>query len=709
MDFCSDVAVGIGDLSDEVRLDNLLLKYNSVLSSVLDKHAPLKTIQVTVRKESPWYTSDIKSLKRECRKIERKWRRTKLEIHKQLYSKALKTVTEAITAAKRHYYLSEINSTDNSDLFKLSNKIMHKQKGAPLPQYNSALELATRFNKFFVEKILNIRQELNAISIHLSTSDSSMPEIPHKLITSVLDTFNPTDNDEIRKIIMSTKSNQCALDPIPTRLLKNCLEVLLPIITKIVNLSLSDGVMPTELKKALIFPLLKKLNLLLELLKNFRPVSNLAYISKVIERVVAKRMISHLDFNELHELLQSAYKRFHSCETALICVQNDILTSIDDGQCVLLVLLDLSAAFDTVEHLKLLQVLSDKFGIQGTALKWFESYLTDRKQCVVINGTESESWDIQFGVPQGSVLGPILFTLYTSTLGDILKKHGVKYHMYADDTQIYLPFNLADSEQAILKIQNCIVDIRKWMAANFLRLNDDKTEFMILGTPNMIQKVSSLQIVVGSDDISSTRAARNIGVIFDENLSMCDHVSNVCKAAWNQLRQIRHIRSYLTPSAAAILMHSFVISRLDNFNGLLFGLPASQIEKLQRIQNAAARIVSRCKKHEHITPILFQLHWLPVKYRIQYKILLLTFKSLNCQAPSYIQDAIQISRNTRTLRSRSQLLLNVPKIRLTKYGGKSFSYSAPHLWNSLPDNVRNYDTINIFKSRLKTHLFSCAY
>lgn len=516
-------------------------------------------------------------------------------------------------------------------------------------------------------------------------------------------------DEELRKIILGSKPTTCSLDPIPTKLLRQCLDVLLPAITKIVNMSLANGVMPQSLKKAIVLPLLKKLNLLLEILKNYRPVSNLTYLSKIIERVVAKRMHTHMDINDLHELLQSAYKGLHSCETALVRVHNDILRAVDRGQCVVLVLLDLSAAFDTVDHGKMLRVLSERLGLSGTALQWFRSYLSDRTQTVTVDNTESEEWNMLFGVPQGSVLGPVLFTIYTLPLGDILRRHGVMFHCYADDTQIYLSFNVTKSLEAFSRMESCIKDIRAWMASSFLKLNDDKTEMLIIGTQAMLKKLPPLTLTVGNDCISPAASARNIGAIFDNNLSMSNHVSQICKSAWNQLRQIGQIRKYLDSSTTATLMHSFVSSRLDNNNSLLYGMPDKELNRIQRIQNAAAKIVTRSRKYDHATPLLKNLHWLPIEQRIVYKILILTFKALNDTAPSYLKDLITITKRKRTLRSNDQLLLNVPRCRLSTFGCRAFSYSAPILWNRLPEKCRKASTLTSFKSQLKTYLFKGAF
>jgi exonuclease III len=711
--FRNDIAnSSLGTPSDNESIDDLAANYSSVFSSLLDKHAPLMSKQVIERPHSPWYNSDIKDSKRKCRKAERKWRKTKLEIHRQIYVSALQDVANKIEAAKKQYYGSKIEKADQKTLYKLATNLLHKQKDRSLPLFDSAYDIASKFNNFFVQKVLNIRNDLQAMLVAIpsqpTNSASSLPHQPLN-ITNIMDCFTPSSPEEIKKIIISTKNAQCSLDPIPTKLLKECVDVLLPIITKIVNMSLAEGVMPCSLKKALVVPLLKKLNLLPELLKHYRPVSNLAYLSKIIERVVANRLRGHMDVNHLHELFQSAYKALHSCETALIRVHNDVMQAVDRGQCVMLILLDLSAAFDTVDHERLLQVLSQRIGLQGTALKWFKSYLSERIQSVIINGTESDIWNILFGVPQGSVLGPILFIIYTSPLGDILRHHGITFHCYADDTQMYLSFNIDSTKEAIDKMESCIRDVRHWMAVNFLKFNDAKTELLVIGTPAMLKKLPPIQLLVGDDTISPSQSARNIGALFDSSMSMSCHITQICKGAWYQLRQIAQIRQYLNSKAAATLMHSFVSSRLDNFNSLLYGIPKYQIGKLQRVLNAAARIVSKTGKYHHITPVLVQLHWLPISYRICYKILLLTYKALNGKAPTYISDLLHVSKKTRTLRSNNQLLLDVPKCRLATYGYRSFSYAAPLLWNALPEDCRRATSVELFKSLLKTNLFKQAF
>ena len=250
---------------------------------------------------------------------------------------------------------------------------------------------------------------------------------------------------------------------------------------------------------------------------SFRPVSNLKFASKMTEKVVALRFLQYLQSNGLQERFQSAYKQFHSCETALIRVQNDILCEIDGNSSVILLLLDLSAAFDTVDHTILLSRMSSKIGIKGDTLNWFRSYLSDSTQAVYINGAISGSHDVVCGVPQGLVLGPLLYLIYTSPIGDIFRSHRMTFHLFADDTQIYVSFNYKDQndlEQVKSRVELCLVDVMNWMSTNKLKLN---TELLILSSKFRPEPVFSV-LTVGSDIITPSPYARNIGVTLDKCL-----------------------------------------------------------------------------------------------------------------------------------------------------------------------------------------------
>ena len=480
-------------------------------------------------------------------------------------------------------------------------------------------------------------------------------------------------------------------------MLKQCLDTtgILQYITATINLSLRSGYVPTTLKSALVTPLLKKSSLDINTLKNYRPVSNLPFLSKVMEKVVATQLNDYLTTNSLLEPLQSAYRQYHSTETALLKVHNDICLSLDSGKSVILVLLDLSAAFDTIDHTILLNRLSD-LGITAVVHKWFESYLTDRHQSVTIENVTSKPHLLQFGVPQGSVLGPLLFTIYISPLGKLIRQHNLEFHQYTDDNQLYLAFSHNDSLSAVSSIETCICDIKHWMTQNMLQLNDSKTEVIVIRSKFDQSQNLINQITIGSSVITPVKAARNIGVIFDNTHMFHKHIKTTCQSIYAHLRRIGSIRKYLSKETCQILIHATLSSKLDYCNSLLYGLPSSNIGLLQRAQNTAARIVTRSRRTDHISPVLRSLHWLPVQYRLDYKILLLTYKALNGLTPVYIQDLIKPYKPRRSLRSDSKNLLYVPNSRRKTYGGCAFSVTAPKLWNALPTGIRQAQSVTTF-------------
>ena len=316
--------------------------------------------------------------------------------------------------------------------------------------------------------------------------------------------------------------------------------------------------MPCAMKDARVSPVLKKQHLDSEVLNNYRPVSNLAFVSKLTEKIVAKRLTNYLKENNLHEPLQSAYRQYCSTETALLKVQDHILQSVDQRKGVVLLLLDLSAAFDTIDHTTLLKTLEMEVGIKGECLDWVASYLADRSQSVLISGEKSDTCTLSSGVPQGSVLGPLFFTIYTIPLAKILRKHGISFHLYADDTQMYVEFHLlkASENEAIKKLELCVALVRHWMRNNMLKFNDEKTEVIIILPKGIDPKKFTTTVTVGNSSAAPTSSARNLGVIFDKTFSLTDHVSSVCKAAYWQLYSIGRIRQYLDLQSAKQIIHA---------------------------------------------------------------------------------------------------------------------------------------------------------
>ena len=303
--------------------------------------------------------------------------------------------------------------------------------------------------------------------------------------------------------------------------------------------------------------------------------------------------------------------------------------------------------------------------------------------------------------------------MYASRLFHVIDKHLPDAQGYADDTQLYLSFrrdSTSSQEEALRALEDCVADIRAWMVNHQLKLNDNKTEFIIIGSRHQLSKVRMDSINVGLSEIKSASSLRDLGAWFDECMTMNKHVSKVCSKAFGALYKISKIRKFLTEETTKTLIHVFVSSHLDYCNSLLYGIPQYQMNRLQRVLNAAARLTCRLPRFAHVTTALFRLHWLPIKYRILYKIALLTFKVLKGMAPSYLSDLLVVQTKSHySLRRNSQLLLKPLSTKSKTFGDPAFSAAAPKVWNTLPEDIKNCEKLEQFKKSLKTFLYSLAY
>lgn len=707
---CTDQSALRDHLTAE-ELDLLVRGYQDTLTKVIDHHAPTKTKTIVARATVPWFNEEIDLAKRLRRKAERTWRRTKSSSDLKIFKAKRNHVTYLLNKAKRAFYTEFVNenSNDQGKLFKAAKKLLSKNEELSFPEYQDKGKLVNDIGRFFISKIDSIRSDIEACNVNSNTvlRDLAVDD------AHSLNTFQLLSDSEVLDLIQKSAKKTCSLDPMPTPLVVCCTDLLLPAIKSMINSSLSIGYFPADWKQALVSPLLKKEGLDKDF-KNLRPVSNLQFVSKLTERAVFDQLQKHLMRFDLYPVLQSAYRKGFSTETALLKVQNDLLMNMNRQQVTLLVLLDLSAAFDTVDHEILLSRLKVSFGIRGTALDWFSSYLSNRHQRINFNGHLSENFQLHYGIPQGSCLGPLLFTIYSSKLFQIIKNHLPDVHAYADDTQLYLAFspdNTVGQSQAITAMERCVEDIRTWMLTDKLKINDKKTEFMIIGTRQQLSKISPCHLTVGNTNVTSVNSARNLGTWFDCNLNLQEHINKTCRAAYYHMHNIRHIRKFLTKETTQTLVHAFVIGRIDYCNSLLYNLPAVHLAKLQRLQNSAARLICYTPRFMHITPVLCSLHWLPVKYRILFKVIILTFKVLHGISPNYLKELITIKERSKyNLRSNNGLLLEMPSIKTKKtLGDRSFTVAAPTLWNNLPLALRNETNFSKFKSSLKTHFFRIAY
>ena len=306
----------------------------------------------------------------------------------------------------------------------------------------------------------------------------------------------------------------------------------------------------------------------------------------------------------------------------------------------------MSAAFDTVDHNVLLSRLEEYAGVKGSALQWMRSYLENRSQAVVIDGVVSKQYPLRIGVPQGSVLGPVLFLVYILPLQHILEKHRKLRHGYADDLQTYCPLKIKkrqELQKALQSMNECLAEVRVWMLTNKLKINDAKTEAIVFASKHNMKMVSELDIsvTVSGEIIKPAITLKALGALMDSEMSMHDQISSVVRSCYHHLRQIRRIRHHLDVTTCKTVVQATITSCLDYHNALLAGVTSKEQHRLQLVQNHAARLITGVRKHDHISPVLKQLHWLPLQQRIQFKVLSFVYKAVHDpNAPLYLQECL---------------------------------------------------------------------
>jgi exonuclease III len=690
--------IDFGDTSEISNLDILVDNMDEITTKALNHLVPEKMIRVTERKKEIWFNEDIKNQRKLVRRRERIWRHYKEDHQLRAFKVERNRLNRMLFAAKKET-ISEMVikcGKDSKALYQLVNNITGVKKVNPLPDSQSDKHLAEEFADFFLGKIIKIRQDLCEKSLYTPSNE----------ISNIMKTFKPVSEDYVRKVIMSMSTKSCELDSLPTNILKKVMDKYLPMITRIINISLEQGIFVSKWKTAIVRPLIKKAGLDL-ILSSYRPVSNLNFLSKVLEKVVLDQFLEHCSNYDLFPSYQSAYRKFYSCETALIKLTNDILRNMDNQMVTSLAAIDLSAAFDTVDHSVLLNVLSTNFGMKGVCLQWFENYLRSRDFKVVINRDYSSSRALDFSVPQGSVAGPSLYSAYASTMRKCVPDN-IDLHGYADDHALKISFsanNTAQEKSAIIELENCLAHVKTWMDGNRLKMNDSKTEFILFGSRQQLGKCITNSLSVNDCQIDKVNNIKYLGVYLDASMTMKTHITQKCRIAMANYYRLSKIRKYLTEDACKQIVHGLIISHIDYSNSLFFGLPKCDIQRLQRVQSMAAKMILRKRKYDSVTKTLKELHWLPVRLRIEFKILTMVWKCLNNQAPQYLVELLKLKSPGRALRSTTRQDLEVPRTKCKTFGDRSFSVSGPLLWNRLPMSIRNAESLDLFKSKLKTFMF----
>ena len=571
------------------------------LRTVLDKHSPPSLRKAITHSSSPWFVSirdEIFVAKRERRQAERKWRNRKLAIFKDLYGQAKHKVSILVHTAKCKFYTERIALASSSkELHQIVNTLSNRHPPKILPTIYPSADLPSIFIKHFTNKE---KVRANIASEHVTST------LVTGTTAATFSSLKKVSQLTVKECILNSAHKSCELDPIPFKLLIECLDSILPFLTDLFNSFHASGIFPQCLKSALVTPILKKRCLDHNDLNNYRPVSNLCFIAKILKQLVLSLASSYLNSHNLYNTCQSAYRPGHSAETAHLIVVNDLFLSLNKGNISVLALLDFSSAFDTIDHTILVHRLHTDFGFTDTILQWFSSYLTDRTHYVSLCNHCSDFAPVHSRVPQASVLGPMLFSMYIKPLSAIIDSHSIIHHSFADDLQLQMSAPPDRISELLHFMQSCISDVKALATANMLKLNDSKTELMLV-TSKRSKHLHNLptSITIGNAQIPFKESAKNLGFTLDCHLTMNAYVSNIARTCYFELRRLVSIRRFLTSTATATFVSAFVLSRIDYCNSLLFGSKNDVTSHLQRIQNYAARVIFRLPMSSSIT--LFQM------------------------------------------------------------------------------------------------------
>ena len=688
-------------VTNERNIDDNWKTWKNNFLSVLNTLAPIKQIRVR-DKSYPWITSDIRRLMTRRDMCLKKAIKSKCNVIWSDYRRLRNEVNSVLRRSKCSFFRNEISrcSNDPKSMWKCLKMLLPKQNMACLDfiQCNGIdvkgnFDIANTFNNYFVDlnKTDNNTCIMNSAELDSTTECNSRDLFDFTLI----------DDDVIlRELSRLDESKSVGLDGIAAKPLKIAKESVVTSIKDLVNQSLNEGTFITEWKSAKVIPLHKKGDV--NDVKNYRPISVLSAASKIVERIVHKQFYDYLLKHSILSKAQFGFRPGHSTGAALASLTHPWHCAIDIGHIVCAIYVDLRRAFDTVQIYILLCKLRS-VGCSEKVLRWFKSYLCERSQNVSFNDVLSDMRNTFAGVPQGSILGPLLFLIMINDLPNVLKN--CKLTMYADDTTLYLCGK--DQVELQNKMQEDLDRVGVWLKCNKLNLNIDKTNFMIIGTKQRIMVHDTgddpISIKFDGKELTRVRSTKCLGVMIDENLTWHEHIDYVCRKVIASLSMLRRVRSFLGERDLTLLYNCLIQSQLDyccEVWGLRFD---THIHKLEVLQKRAARMILNASFYTPSIDLFKRLNILPFHKRVMYFRCIFIYKCINDLSADFFKDTFLNVSSTHAINTRYSTNGNLvlPKCN-TECFKRSFIYAAINSWNSLPNDFKGIQSVSSFKGELKS-------
>nr|CAI5862155.1 unnamed protein product [Callosobruchus analis] len=673
------------------NIDDKVTFLNDHILALFDTHAPLRSVRVN-KPSAPWLTPNLRAIYKQRDDALSKYKQNRTEGNWKAYAE-LRNFALSCQRREKYAYLQHLQKTKNSSLLFKGLKSMNIQnkKSNDIPAY---LRNPEKINEYF-------------LSVFQNNTIECAPEIEYYDNNKFDESFHfdlvMTTEEEIYSLLFKVKSNACGHDGITPDMIKLCFPVIGKYLTHLINTCIEMHYFPFSWRQAVVIPLPKINNP--TAYSDLRPISLLPILSKVFEKLVYNQLKQYCFENSIIPVNQSGFKAGNSTTTTLLKVTDDIVGALDKSQAAALVLLDLSKAFDTINH-PLLISKCKFFGFSENSIKFLKSYLMNRKQRVSLDNSNSSFKNVISGVPQGSILGPLLFSIYISDICKMM--HSSEVMLFADDTQIYKTFDPEDCEAAIDELNRDLAAIVAYSKRSSLTLNPSKSKAILFAPKTKILYIKSrTKVLIESSPLVYEDSVSDLGVVIDKELRFREHVSKLVKSCFITLKILFANRHVLNYSLKKNLCECLVLSKI-NYGLIVFYPYLDQVSarRLQLIQNTCCRLIYGLRKYDHVSPCFAGLKWLDLKNCYRYNMLTFIQNLILTSIPDYLFKKIVFRQSMRERLLRYNKLLEMPQHRSALFT-RCFSYNTVKLYNFLPDLYKDM-SLNKFKFSVKQYLLSSS-
>ena len=683
-----------------------LESFNNKFLRVIDTHAPMR--KQTVRKVNcPWVDSELRDLIKQREDAKKQAVITGYESDWQVYRKLRNHIVTINKKKKRLYYENKINAVgnDKKKMWSVVNDMLGRQQssGQSYIEVDGSFltksdQIANYFNDFFLSKVNTLRTNMKQSSSNISNSIIKDKIMSNKDCCFVME---PISIIKMEALLSKCKVSSPGIDNLDSKFVILAARYIAAPICHIVNLSIEKGVFPLGWKLAKVIPLSKNQSAPFSG-PNSRPISLLPALSKIMEKIVHEQVQAYFETNKLNSDYQHAYRHAHSTCSALTQLTDDWHYEMDKKKLVGAVLLDFSAAFDLIDPTLLLDKLT-AYGFNPIATKWMESYLTTRGQLVYFNGSFSTIRQVNCGVPQGSCLGPLLFSIFINDLPMILDQS--KLAIYADDSTLWVADSSINKINKTLDLE--LSKVVKWVSDNKLVLNIGKTKSILLGSKHQLEENPKLDLFMNNIQIEQVYEVKLLGITIDNLMTWSKHIDNIVSRMGRGVSVVRRVSSSLTVEIRKQVLNAIVLSLMDYCFVVWSNASKSDLDRLQKAQNKAARCALNCNLRTSIDSMHVRLRWLSVSQRSSYVLLNFVRNLKVLQAPQvlYNRMASHYVQHKYHTRLATEERFTLPSVHSGKIQN-SVMYRAMILWNDIPRYIILINTKDRFKLVLKQYLLS---